>query len=293
MNEINKLKQEYLDYLEIEKNRSIKTKETYKRYLDYFIQSTHVKKPENITKELVRKYRIQLARKGFKKITQNYYIIGLRNFLKYMLKRDINTLSPGKIELSKVHRRDIEILDYSDLKRLLDAPKTNNLRDLRNKAILETLFSTGLRVSEICKLNRYNNLDQEEISIRGKGNKVRVVFLSDKAKKSLKKYLEARTDAEEALFISLTKKNKVIDRITPRSIQRMVDRMAKKAGIISNRVTPHQLRHQFATDLLRNGADLRAVQELLGHSDISTTQIYTHITNKELKNIHKKFHGKQ
>jgi len=293
MNKIKKLEKEYLDYLEIEKNRSPKTRENYRRYLDDFIKTTEVKKPEDITKNAVREYRIKLARRDIKKITQNYYIIGLRNFLKYLIKRDIETLSPDKVELPKVSRRDIELLEYDELIRLLEAPEGNSLRALRDRAILETLFSTGLRVSELCKLDRYINLERGEMSVRGKGDKVRVVFISDRAKKAINQYLKVREDTEEALFVSLTRQGKVIGQITPRSVQRLVDRMARKAGIIKSSVTPHTLRHSFATDLLINGADLRSVQELLGHANISTTQIYTHLTNKNLREIHNVFHGRR
>ena len=293
MNKIKKLEKEYLDYLEIEKNRSPKTRENYRRYLDDFIKTTEVKKPEDITKNAVREYRIKLARRDIKKITQNYYIIGLRNFLKYLIKRDIETLSPDKVELPKVSRRDIELLEYDELIRLLEAPEGNSLRALRDRAILETLFSTGLRVSELCKLDRYINLERGEISVRGKGDKVRVVFISDRAKKVINQYLKVREDTEEALFVSLTRQEKVIGQITPRSVQRLVDGMARKAGIVRNKVSPHSIRHFFATDLLINGADLRSVQELLGHANISTTQIYTHLTNKNLREIHNAFHGRR
>jgi site-specific recombinase XerD len=293
MDKIKELEKEYLDYLEIEKNRSPKTRENYRHYLDDFIKTTEVKKPEDITESVVREYRIKLARRDIKKITQSYYIIGLRNFLKYLIKRDIETLSPDKVELPKVSRRDIELLEYDELIRLLEAPEGNSLRALRDRAILETLFSTGLRVSELCKLDRYINLERGEMSVRGKGDKVRVVFISDRAKKVINQYLKVREDTEEALFVSLTRQEEVIGQITPRSVQRLVDKMARKAGIIKSSVTPHVLRHLFATDLLINGADLRSVQELLGHANISTTQIYTHLTNKNLREIHNAFHGKR
>jgi site-specific recombinase XerD len=209
-----------------------------------------------------------------------------------MIKNDIEVLSPDKIELPKITRRQIEIIEYSELERLLNAPDTKNLRGLRDKAILETLFSTGLRVSELCNLDRYINLDRGEVTVRGKGEKLRVVFLSDRAKEAIKNYLNKRGDALDKLFISLTKNGKPIGKITSRAVQRMIDFYKRKAGI-TKKITPHQIRHQFATDLLMNGADLRSVQELLGHSNISTTQVYTHITNKQLKDIHKAFHGKR
>jgi site-specific recombinase XerD len=180
------------------------------------------------------------------------------------------------------------------MERLLDAPRGDDLKALRDKAILETLFSTGLRISELCSLNRYIDIGRGEITVRGKGGKLRVVFLSERAKKTLNNYLSKRTDSEEALFVSLTKAKqpKVIGRILARTIQRLVDFYSSKAGIFE-RISPHQLRHQFATDLLIGGADLRSVQELLGHSNISTTQIYTHLTNKELREVHKAFHGRR
>ena len=291
---IEKHLKEYLDYLEIEKNRSPKTRANYERYLKEFIAKTKIKSPEAITDDVVRNFRIVLARKNIKKITQSYYAIAIRNFLKYLVKRGIKTLAPDRIELPKIARRQIEIPEYKDLERLLAAPEGNSLKTLRDRAILETLFSTGLRISELCSLDRYLNLDRGEISIRGKGEKIRLVFLSDQAKKTIKEYLNKRTDAEKSLFISLTKsKNpRVIGTITPRAIQRLVNFYAKKGGVMSN-VSPHKLRHFFATDLLINGADLRSVQELLGHSNISTTQIYTHLTNKELKEVHRAFHGKR
>jgi site-specific recombinase XerD len=194
--------------------------------------------------------------------------------------------------LPKISRRDIETLDYGELERLIRSPKGNDIRSLRDRAILEVFFSTGLRLSELCALPRYLDIERGEISVRGKGDKLRVVFLSDGAKKAVKDYLAKRNDPEEFLFASLTKKNKIIGRITPRAVERLVSFYARKAGI-PKKVHPHQLRHSFATDLLVNGADLRSVQSLLGHANISTTQIYTHLTNKELREIHKTFHGRR
>jgi site-specific recombinase XerD len=292
MNEIEKLLKDYLDYLEIEKNRSPKTRENYERYLKAFIKKTGVRKVSEITQEKVREFRVALAREDLKKNTQSYYVIAIRNFLKYLVKRDIKVISPETIELPKVSRRDIETLDYSELERLLKAPKGNSLRALRDRAIMETLFSTGLRLSELCSLPRNIDLKRGEISVRGKGDKLRVVFLSDGAKKNLKDYLGKRDDAENALFVSLSKGGKVLGRISPRAVQRLIDARAKEAGI-PKKVHPHMMRHGFATDLLINGADLRSVQELLGHSNISTTQIYTHLTNKELREVHEAFHGRR
>jgi site-specific recombinase XerD len=297
MTDINKLLTQYLDHLEVDKNRSIKTRENYERYLKAFIAFTKIQEPKDIDLNKVMAFRLHLARennggKELKRITQSYYIIALRNFLKYLIKNDIEVLSPDKIELPKIARRQIEIIEYSELERLLNAPDTKNLRGLRDKAILETLFSTGLRVSELCNLDRYINLSHGEVTIRGKGEKLRVVFISDTAKEAIKNYLDKRGDTLDKLFISLTKNGKPIGKITSRAVQRLIDFYKRKAGI-TKKITPHQIRHQFATDLLMNGADLRSVQELLGHSNISTTQVYTHITNKQLKDIHEAFHGKR
>ena len=300
MNSVQKFLQDYLNYLEIEKNRSIKTRENYEHYLKVFLDFGKIKNEKEITSEVVREFRLYLARREIKKNTQSYYIIALRNFLKYLIRRDINVLSPDKIELPKIPMRQIEIIEYEDLERLLKAPDGSDLRSLRDKAILETLFSTGLRISELCGLNRYFDIDRGEISIRGKGGKLRIVFLSERAKKAIKNYLNKRADAEEALFMSLTKSlklkakslPKVIGRIIPRAIQRIVDFYSRKAGI-PEKVHPHTLRHLFATDLLVGGADLRSVQELLGHSNVSTTQIYTHLTNKQLREVHQAFHGRR
>ncbi|MCS6789053.1 MAG: tyrosine-type recombinase/integrase [Patescibacteria group bacterium] len=285
---------DYINYLEIEKGRSPKTQQNYLRYLKEFINFSKINLASEITEQKIRSFRLYLAQKNIKKITQSYYLIALRNFLKYLIRQNIKTLSPEKIELPKISRKQIEILEYNELEKLLNAPKENDLRTLRDKAILETLFSTGLRVSELCNLNRYINLERGEITVRGKGDKLRVVFLSERAKKAIKNYLEKRVDTEEALFISLShsKNPKVLGRITPRTIERLIDYWSRRAGI-SQKVWPHMIRHSYATDLLINGADLRAVQELLGHQNISTTQVYTHLTNKELREIHRAFHAKR
>ena len=293
------LVREYLNYLEIERGRSVKTRENYERYLREFLDFARVDNPVEITEDLVRNFRLALARKDLKKITQNYYVIAIRNFLKYLTKRDIKSLAPEKIELPKIVRRQIEVLDYKELERLVAAPIGNDLRSARDKAVLEVLFSTGLRLAELCSLNKDLDFSRGEVTVRGKGEKLRVVFLSDGARVAIKDYLSRRVDVEEALFVSLGKvppdslaTPKVIGRITPRAVQRLVDYWAKITGI-TKRVHPHELRHGFATDLLINGADLRAVQEMLGHSNIATTQIYTHLTNKELKEVHKAFHGRR
>jgi len=295
MTEIERQLKNYLDYLEIEKNRSVKTRENYEHYLRSFFKSSDITKISDLTEENIRSFRIALARSGLKKITQNYYVIAIRNFLKFLIKNNYAVVAPEKIELPKLPLRQIDIIEYDELERLLTAPQGNTLRSLRDRAILETLFSTGLRLSELCSLNRYLDFNRGELTVRGKGDKLRVVFLSEQAKRAIKDYLAKRSDAEEALFVSLSKHTtqpKVIGRITPRAVQRLINFYARKAGI-AKRVTPHTLRHLFATDLLINGADLRSVQALLGHSSVVTTQIYTHLTNKELREIHKAFHGKR
>ncbi len=280
---LKELHRQFLEYLEIERGRSLKTVENYDRYLLVFLSETKISSPKDITDDLVRKFRMFLNRKNLDKKTQNYYLIALRVFLKYLAKRGIETLAPERIDLAKVPQRELDLITGNELERLLLAPKENDMKSLRGKAILELLFSTGLRVSELCSLNRDNieNAESGEFSVKGKGGKIRVVFISDTAKRAVKDYLNKRTDTEEKLF-----------NLTQRSIERIVKYYAIKAGI-SKKVTPHVLRHAFATDLLGSGADLRSVQALLGHSNITTTQIYTHITDKQLREVHRTFHGKQ
>lgn len=298
--DINVLLKEYLDYLEIEKNRSRNTRENYERYLKKMFESENIKTESDITVERVRNFRLQLARSsngrggGFEKSTQSYYIIALRNFLKYLAKNDYKVMAVDKIELPKVPQRQIEVMEYDELERLLNAVGGGDIKTLRDRAIIEVLFSTGLRISELCSLNRYMDFDRGEVTVRGKGNKLRVVFLDARSVKEIKAYLDKRGDVEEAMFVSYTKAKspKVIGRVVPRTVQRLVDFYSRKAGIAKH-VHPHMLRHSFATDLLINGADLRSVQEMLGHANIATTQIYTHITNKELKEVHQAFHGKR
>jgi site-specific recombinase XerD len=301
---IEKIKREFLEHLEIEKGSSLKTIENYDRYLSRFFEFTKISNPKNITDENIRDFRLFLNRQSgvkirgqnnanMKKNTQNYYLIALRVFLKYLMKRGIDAISPDRIELAKTKERSLDLITTEELKRLLSGPNENNLKNLRDKAILELFFSTGLRVSELTSLNKDLDLSKDEFPIRGKGEKIRVVFLSDSAKKAIKEYLAKRQDMEEAMFIQLSKigsenKNKPT-RLTSRSMERIVKYYAIKAGI-SKKVTPHVIRHSFATDLLQNGADIRSVQIMLGHSNISTTQIYTHITDKQLKEVHKKFH---
>jgi len=291
MAEVEKYLKDYFTYLEVEKNRSPKTRENYERYLKEFLKFTKISRVNEITEEAVRDFRVYLNRKTIKKVTQSYYVIAIRNFLKYLAKRDVKALAAEKIELPKIPERQIEVLEYADLERLLQT-KGGDLRALRDKAILEVFFSTGLRLAELCSLDRYVDLGRGELSVRGKGNKLRVVFLSPGAKSAIKNYLDKRGDAEQALFVSLTKNGRVVGRVTPRSVERMVATRAKEAGIVKP-IHPHEIRHSFATDLLMNGADLRSVQVLLGHANVATTQIYTHLTNKELKEIHESFHARR
>jgi site-specific recombinase XerD len=283
---------DYLSYLEVEKNRSPRTSENYKHYLGEFFKFSKARSAREVTEKVVIEFRKDLARRNLKKNTQAYYVIALRNFLKFLAKRDVPALAAEKIELPKNPSRQIEILDYGDLERLLAAPKGNDLRVLRDRAILEMFFSTGLRLAELCALDRYLDFGRGEVSVRGKGDKLRIVFVSPSAKKAVQAYLSKRSDAEPALFVSLTRGGKVLGRIIPRAVERIVERRAKEAGIAKH-VHVHELRHSFATDLLLNGADLRSVQELLGHSNISTTQMYTHLTNQQLKEVHQAFHGKR
>ena len=287
--ELQRFIRNYLNYLTIEKNRSRKTRENYDRYLAAFVAFAKVRSPGEITIDLVSDFRNSLEERGLKKVTQSYYVIALRNFLKFLRKRDVETLAAEKIELPKIKLRQIDTIEYADLERLLAAPKGDTLRDLRDKAVLETFFSTGLRLAELCSLSRYIDLGRGEISVRGKGDKLRVVFISERARDAIKRYLDKRTDAEDRLFVSLNKSGKVIGPITPRAAERIVERRAREAGIMQ-RVHAHLLRHSFATDLLVNGADLRSVQELLGHSNISTTQIYTKVSQDRIKKVYRQYH---
>ncbi|MBI3634372.1 MAG: tyrosine-type recombinase/integrase [Candidatus Yonathbacteria bacterium] len=313
------LKRQFFEHLEIEKGRSLKTVENYEHYLARFLAFAKVSDPKDITDDMVREFRLWLNRQTsgikiggraetLKKKTQNYYLIALRSFLKYLRKCGIDSLSPERIDLAKVAERDLDLISETDLKRLLSAPDGDDIKSLRDRAILELFFSTGLRLSELCSLSRDLDLNKDEFSIRGKGEKVRVVFLSDPAKDAIRAYLKKRTDMDDALFVRIetTRQGPPLGiqkgrglagtadsslRLTPRSVERIVKYYATKAGI-SKKVTPHIIRHSFATDLLQNGADIRSVQMMLGHSNIATTQIYTHITDKQLRDVHKKFHSK-
>jgi len=290
---LKELKKQYLEYIEIERGRSLKTVENYDRYLIKFLEFAKIKDPSGITDDLVRKYRMFLNRRGLKKKTQNYYLIALRNFLKYLSRIEIESLPPERIELAKTGDRQIDLISQDELIRLLGSPSGSDIGDLRDKAILEMLFSTGLRISELCSLDRESvDLKKDDFSVRGKGEKIRIVFLSGRAKTALKNYLDKRVDIEDPLFVNLNSTKDGPWRLTPRSIERIVGKCAIKAGI-SKKVTPHIIRHCFATDLLEAGADLRSVQSLLGHSSITTTQIYTHVTNRQLKEIHRAFHDKR
>ncbi len=302
--ELEGLKRQFLEYTEIEKGRALKTIENYNHYLSVFLSHTEVKNPRDIDDEVVREFRMWLNRQStgnnrqtgdtMSKKTQNYYLIALRAFLKYLARQNITSLPAERIELAKVEERSLDLISPAELSRLLEAPKGDGVKELRDKAILELLFSTGLRVSELCSLNNDTDFSLGEFSIRGKGGKVRVVFVSDAARKAVSQYLKARKDMNDALFIQVGKESKTKDAtpLTRRSIERIVKHYAIKAGI-SKKVTPHVIRHSFATDLLSNGADLRSVQMLLGHANIATTQIYTHVTDKALRDTHKKFHSRR
>lgn len=323
---LNQLKRHFLEYIEIEKGRSLKTVENYDRYISSFIEflaeniaknkglnavpsNMHID-PTEVTSEYLREYRLWLNRKPLgekpgsfeaknkagngrsgsygaqtlKKRTQNYYLIALRSFLKYLAKRSIKSLPADNIELAKVPERSLDLISSDELERFLQGPdkEKDDQKRLRDKAILELFYSTGLRVSELCSLPRDLDISKDEFSVRGKGEKVRVVFLTPAAKSAIYEYLAKNKSLTSSRLFDLT----------PRSIERLVKYYAVKAGI-SKKVTPHVIRHSFATDLLQNGADLRSVQALLGHANITTTQIYTHVTDKHLRDIHKAFHSRQ
>lgn len=294
---------DFLEYLELERNASQLTISNYDHYLKRFLEFAGDIDPKDINLNMVRKYRLYLSRwadpktkKPLKRITQNYFMIALRAFLRYLARIDITTLSPEKVELGEAEPRPLKILDEAQLKSLLEAPDSLKKDGIRDRAILETLFSTGLRVSELARLNRdIINLQRREFGIVGKGGKERVVFLSDGACVWIEKYLAVRKDSFKPLFIRFQGRVDLANdgetmRLTPRSIERIVEKYVKALGF-SVKATPHTLRHSFATDLLINGADIRSVQEMLGHSNISTTQIYTHVTNAHLKDVHKAFHS--
>lgn len=305
--ELTKYIQMFLEYLEIEKNSSKLTIRNYRLYLsrfaEWFVKNYPDKGIHDINVDVVRKYRLYLSNwvddKGMtlKRVTQSYYIIALRSMLRFLVRNDYETLSPEKIDLPKSESKSLKFLEKNHLQSLFDSVdvSNNNEMGLRDRAILELLFSTGLRVSELSRLNiNQINFETREFGVIGKGGRARVVFMSDSAAQWVRIYLDHREDPWQPLFIRYAKEKNYEDngekmRLTTRSIERIVDKYVKKAQI-PVKATPHTLRHSFATDLLYNGADLRSVQEMLGHKNISTTQIYTHVTNPQLKEVHKKFH---
>ncbi len=314
MNSLFSLKSDFLQYIEIEKGRSALTVRNYDHYLSRFLEFLEKKysasQATEINEHMMRDFRVHLNRlparavkKGqnietLDKRTQNYHLIALRAFLKYIRRRGIQSYDPERIELAKTSDRELDLISDKELTSLFAVPDVTTIIGLRDRAILEMLFSTGLRVSELCSLERGTDFSSGEVSMRGKGGKIRVVFISDEAQEAVKKYVYARTDIDEAMFVdhspralSRMKKEESI-RLSPRSVERSIEKYAEKAGI-TKKCTPHVLRHSFATDLLYNGADLRTVQLMLGHASIVTTQIYTNVTNKFLRDQYKKFHKKR
>lgn len=308
--ELGGLIDDFLEHLEIESGRSRKTVDNYRLYLErfYFIVQEILNKdeikPSDLTKEVLRKYRLKLNRYGsengdddLKVITQAYYLIALRGFLKYLARRDIKSLDPSLVELPKVVRKQVTFLHFDEVEDMLEQIDLSTESGLRDRAIIELLYSGGLRVSELVGLNRDSiNLERREFMVRGKGSKDRPIFISESCADRVQNYLDARTDSLPALFLNNSRNLQAVDqsgnyrRMTARSVERIVEKYARLAGITKH-VSPHTLRHSFATDLLMNGADIRSVQSMLGHADISTTQIYTHVTDAHLKEIHEKFHS--
>lgn len=300
---------DFVEHLEVERGRSKKTAENYERYLIRFLDITgeitgknDELLPQDITPEVLRKFRLKLNRvenergEGLETLTQAYHLIALRGFLKYLAKREIKSLDPSLVELPHVVRKQVTFLHYDEVESLLDEIDLGTETGLRDRAIIELLFSGGLRVSELTKLNRDSiNLSRREFLVRGKGSKDRPIFISQAAADRVQDYLDARTDSLIPLFLNNSRNQQTVDtsgnfrRLTPRSVERIVQKYAKMAGITKH-VSPHTLRHSFATDLLMNGADLRSVQAMLGHSDISTTQIYTHVTDAHLRDVHERCH---
>lgn len=301
---------DFVESLEVEKGRSKRTAENYERYLVRFLDlageitgKNDELEPKDITREVLRKFRLKLNRiedrkgEGLETITQAYHLIALRGFLKYLAQRGIKSLDPSLVELPHVVRKQVTFLHYDEVGRLLEEIDLGTETGLRDRAIIELLFSGGLRVSELVKLNRDSvNLERREFIVRGKGNKDRPIFISKAAAERLQDYLDARTDSLVPLFLNNSRNLQAVDtsgdfrRLTTRSVERIVQKYARAAGITKH-VSPHTLRHSFATDLLMNGADLRSVQAMLGHSDISTTQIYTHVTDAHLRDVHERFHS--
>lgn len=293
---------DYVESLEVEGGRSAKTAENYKLYLERFVEFTDDIHVEKITAEVIRKYRLWLNRyknplgEGLSTITQSYHLIALRGFLKYLGERDIPSLPADKIKLPKVSRKQVNFLHYDEVTRLLEAVEGDDESALRDRAIIELLFSSGLRVSELVNLNRgHINTKRREFMVRGKGQKDRPVFISKSAADKVNEYLDTRLDNLPPLFISYSRNNVANQtgdyrRLTARSIQRMVAKYGRLAGLTKH-VHPHAMRHAFATDLLMNGADLRSVQSMLGHANIATTQVYTHVTDEHLRDVHERFHS--
>lgn len=294
---------DFLEHLEVEGGRSQKTIRNYELYLNRFVDFAGDIQVVDITAELLRKYRLWLNRlendngEGLSTLTQSYHLIALRGLLTYLSRRDIKTLAADKIILPKTVRKQVTFLHYDEIVRMVEQIPLNTELGLRDRAIVELLFSSGLRVSELVNLNRdHINLSRREFMVRGKGQKDRPVFISANAADHVAAYLHERNDSLPALFLSYSRRTSAPNtsgdyrRLSARSIQRMVSHYARLAGITKH-VSPHTMRHSFATDLLMNGADLRSVQSLLGHSDISTTQVYTHVTDQHLKDIHERFHS--
>lgn len=308
--DIAELIEDFLEHLEIESGRSKRTIDNYRLYLERFLMiaqeilNKNEIKPAEITREVLRKYRLRLNRLGsdeggddLKTITQAYHLIALRGFMKYLAKRGIKSLDPSLIELPHTVRKQVTFLNFDEVEEMLDEIDLSTESGLRDRAIIELLYSGGLRVSELVGLNRDSiNLERREFMVRGKGSKDRPIFISETCADRVRDYLDARTDSLPALFLNNSRNLQTVDtsgdyrRMTARSVERIVEKYARLAGITKH-VSPHTLRHSFATDLLMNGADLRSVQSMLGHSDISTTQIYTHVTDAHLKEIHDKFHS--
>lgn len=299
---VSELLLDFIEHIEVEGGRSAKTAENYKLYIERFIEYTGDITVDKISSELIRKYRLWLNRyknnlgEELSLITQSYHLIALRRFLGYLSQRDIASLAPDKIILPKTSRRQVTFLHYDEVKRLIEQIDTATEQGLRDRSIIELLFSSGLRVSELVNLNRdHINTKRREFMVRGKGQKDRPVFISEAAADWVTRYLDSRQDNLPPLFLSYSK-NQVAStsgdyrRLTARSIQRMISKYARLAGITKH-VSPHTMRHSFATDLLMNGADLRSVQNMLGHSNISTTQVYTHVTDEHLREVYEKFHS--
>ena len=309
--DISDLINDFLESLEIEKGRSTKTTENYGLYLARFLDlitqdfpEGATIKPSDLTPEILRKFRLRLNRfddnqnhERLSALTQSYHLIALRGFLKYLAKRGIHSLDPSLVDLPRAAKKQVTFLHFDEVERLLAEIPIDTETGLRDRAIIELLFSGGLRVSELCNLNRDSiNLARREFMVRGKGKKDRPIFIDQTTADHLEEYLSARSDTLPALFLNNSSNQNIPDtsgdfrRLSPRSIERIIQKYARLAGITKH-VTPHTLRHSFATDLLMNGADLRSVQSLLGHANIATTQIYTHITDPHLKDVHEIFHS--